>query len=264
MRVFLRVTAGEEALGDVWALSPAAVLEGDGCFDVGFATREEAERAATALPWPSELVEVDDRAALDAWKAHAEPVRIGDVVLVPSWLDLARDRPGIPGGSRATVSLDPGDAFGSGSHPSTRMCVTALQSLVRPGMSVLDVGCGSGVLSVVAALLGASPVVAIDVAPEAVRATLDNAARNAVAVDARHSLIDDVDGVFDVVVANIGALTLIDMAAQLRARAGGHVVLAGLLVDQVPDVVVALGFDVVEVLEEDGWAAPVLRSRAAA
>ena len=264
MRVFLRVTAGEEALGDVWALSPAAVLEGDGCFDVGFATREEAERAAASLSWPCELVEVDDRDALDAWKAHAEPVRIGDVVLVPSWIDLARDRPGIPGGSRATIALDPGDAFGSGSHPSTRICISALQSLVRPGSSVLDVGCGSGVLAIVAARLGATTVVAIDVAPEAVRATLENGARNGVVVDARHSLIDDVSGVFDIVVANIGALTSTDMAASLRERAGGHLVLAGLLVDQVPDVVGAMGLAVVEVLEEDGWAAPILRSRAGA
>ena len=264
MRVFLRVTAGEEALGDVWALSPAAVLEGDGCFDVGFSTREEADRAASSLTWPCEVVEVDDRDALDAWKAHAEPVRIGDVVLVPSWIDLARDRPGMPGGARATVSLDPGDAFGSGSHPSTRMCVAALQRVVTPGCSVLDVGCGSGVLSVVAARLGAGHVVAIDVAPEAVRATAENAARNGVSVDARHVLIDDVPGTFDVVVANIGALTLTAMAGELRRATDGHLVLAGLLTEQVPDVVAAIGLDVVDVLEEDGWAAPILRSRATA
>jgi ribosomal protein L11 methyltransferase len=250
VRVFLRVTAGEEALGDVWALSPAAVLEGDGCFDVGFSTREEAERAASTLTWPCEVVEVDDRDALDAWKAHAEPVRIGDIVLVPSWLHA--------------VSLDPGNAFGSGSHPSTRLCISALQSLVRTGSTVLDVGCGSGVLAVVARLLGASTVVAIDVAPEAVQATLDNAARNGAAVDARHVLIEDVEEVFDIVVANIGALTLTEMAAELRRVAGEHLVLAGLLVDQVPGVVAAIGLDVVEVLEEDGWAAPILRSRGAA
>ena len=264
MNAFVRVTAGEEALGDIWALSPAAVLEGDGCFDVGFASPEEAARAASLLTWPCEVIEVDDRAALDAWKVHAEPVRIGDVVIVPSWFDLARVRVEMPGGSRATISLDPGDAFGSGSHPSTRRCVDALQRLVRPGGSVLDVGCGSGVLAVVAAVLGASPVVAIDVAPEAVRATLENAARNGVTVDARHQLIDDVGGSYDVVVANIGALTLVDMASSLRRVTGEHLVLAGLLTEQVPEVVRAIGLEVVEVLEEDGWSAPVLRTRAGA
>jgi len=250
VNVFLRVVAGEEALGDIWSLSPAAVLEGDGCFDVGFASREEAERAAAHLPWPCELVEVDERAGLDAWRAHAHPVRVGDVVLVPSWLTV--------------VTLDPGDAFGSGSHPSTRQCVAALEALVRPGASVLDVGCGSGVLSVVAAQLGAARVVAIDVAPEAVRTTEENAARNGVTVEARHAVIDDVAGEFDVVVANIGALTLTEMAPSLRKRTGQHLVLAGLLVEQVPEVVAAIGLEVASVEDEDGWACVTLRSRGAA
>lgn len=264
LSVFVRVTAGEEALGDIWACDPVAVVEGDGAFDVGFASREVAERAAATLRWPCELVDVDEREGRDAWRAHAEPVRVGDVLIVPSWLPVVRAGAGKPDRARTTITIDPGEAFGTGSHPSTRLCVAALQELVRPGASVLDVGCGSGVLSIVAARLGGGRVVAVDVDPEAVRATRENAARNDVVVDVRHLLVDAVDGTFDVVVANIGAATITAMADHLRARVGAHLVLAGLLTGQVPDVVHALGLELVAVPTEDGWAAPRLRTRAGA
>jgi ribosomal protein L11 methyltransferase len=201
----------------------------------------------SALPFPADVLVVTDTSWQDAWKAHAGIVEIGPVVLVPAW--------------RTTVVLDPGTSFGSGSHPSTRLCIGALVDLA-PGASVLDVGCGSGVLSIVAMKLGAASAVAIDVATEAIVATRENAARNGVEIDARHTLIDDVDGTFDVVVANIGLGVLRTMAAELSTRVGGWLVLAGLLDEQVPEAVAAYaahGLALVGVEGEDGWSAPRMR-----
>jgi ribosomal protein L11 methyltransferase len=222
------------------------VLEGDGTLEAGFASVEAAARVAGALAWPASVVEVDDTSWQDAWKAHAGVVEVGPIVLVPAW--------------RTTIVIDPGTAFGSGSHPSTRLCMAALVDLVRPGVRVLDVGCGSGVLAIAAMKLGAASCVAIDVASEAVEATRANATANGVVVDARNELLDDVEGRFDVVVANIGALVLRTMAPDLVARVadGGALVLAGLLEDQVPEVVAAFGLRVERVDVEDGWAAPRL------
>ena len=118
------------------------------------------------------------------------------------------------------VLIDPGRAFGSGSHPSTLLALAALEALVLPGSTVLDVGCGSGVLAVAAARLGAGRVVAIDIDPAAHEATLDNAARNGVAVEVSATPLGEVAGRFDVVVANLLAPTLVELAAPLGERVG--------------------------------------------
>lgn len=233
----------------LWAHGPAGVLEGDGWLEAGFASMDAAERVVGSLRWPATVVEVTDTTWQDAWKAHAGVVEVGPIVLVPAW--------------RPTVVLDPGTSFGSGSHPSTRLCIAALTEVVTPGATVLDIGCGSGVLSIVAMKLGAAACVAIDVATEAIEATRENASRNAVDVDARHELVDDVDGAYDVVVANIGLAVLRAIAAEVSARVGEWLVLGGLLQDQVPEVVAAYaaqGLELVRVGLEDGWATPVLRT----
>jgi ribosomal protein L11 methyltransferase len=248
VRVDVRDLDAEAVTDVLWQHGPASVLEGDGWLEAGFASEDAAERVAAALPWPAEVEVVTDDSWQDAWRAHAGVVEEGSIVVVPSW--------------RAVVVIDPGTAFGSGSHPSTRLCLRALSSLVTPGVSVLDVGCGSGVLSIAAMRLGSARVVAIDVATEAVEATRENAARNGVDVDARHALVDDVVETFDVVVANIGSAVLRSMARPLARRVDGALVLAGLLEDQVPEVVAAfavegLVLDASESLE--GWAAPQMR-----
>lgn len=240
----------------LWQHGPASVLEGDGELEAGFASAAAAERVAASLPWPSRIEHVTDDSWQDAWRAHAMPVRIGPVLVVPSWVADQEDAPTV-------VRIDPGSAFGSGSHPSTRLCLAALVDLAA-GATVLDVGCGSGVLAVVAARLGARGVVAIDVVTEAVESTRDNAARNGVEVDARHAVVEDIGGRFDVVVANIGSATLRAMATPLAARVGEWLVLSGLLDDQVPEVVAAFageGLALVDVASDDGWAAPRLRRR---
>jgi ribosomal protein L11 methyltransferase len=245
VRVDLDGLDAEVVAAALWSHGPASVLEGDGWLDAGFASEEAAERVVAALPWPAEVLVVDDDSWQDAWKAHAGVVEVGSLVVVPAWRDV--------------ILIDPGTSFGAGSHPSTRLCLAALDDLVQPGTTVLDVGCGSGVLSIAAMKLGASSCVAIDVTSEAVEATRANAVRNDVEVDARHVLIDDVAETFDVVVANIGAAVLRSMARELAVRADEWLVLAGLLEDQVPEVVAAFGLSVDRIDVEDGWAAPRLR-----
>ncbi|MEO7430245.1 MAG: 50S ribosomal protein L11 methyltransferase, partial [Acidimicrobiales bacterium] len=197
---------------------------------------------------------------LDGWRAWAAPVRAGRrVVLHPAWLprDGAEDD--------LVVLLDPGRTFGSGSHPSTRLVVAALEAHCGPGQRVLDVGTGSGVLAVVAALLGAARVDAIDIeaaAPAVVRA---NAEANGVRerVTASTMPLSEVTGTFDLVLANIGAGVLRGLANELSARVapGGLLVLSGLLEDQA-DAVVAGFVDLTELTRaaEDGWVAVVLRA----
>jgi ribosomal protein L11 methyltransferase len=250
----------DAAAGALWLHGPAAVEErqsAEGRIELvaGFADEAAAERVAAALRWPAATEPAPDEATWrDAWRAHARPVVVGRVAVVPSWLP-APD-------AAVVVRVDPGTAFGTGSHPSTRLVLAALQGLVRPGCSVLDAGSGTGVLAVAARLLGAGRVVAFDVASEAVVATAANAALNEVEVDTRHATIDEIGGTFDVVLANIGAATLTAMAPALAARVGDSLVLAGLLDGQVPEVVAAYarrGLDLVRAPSEDGWSAPLLR-----
>jgi len=246
VRVALPDDVDPDVVADVlWQHGPASVLEDGDSLAAGFASRDAAERVADALPWPSTVEVVEDDGWQDAWKAHAEPVRVGDLLVVPSWFEVVR--------------IDPGTAFGSGSHASTQLCLAAVSDLVHQGSTVLDVGCGSGILSIAAMRLGAASTLAIDVAAEAITTTRANAAANGVEVDARHVLVDDVDATFDVVVANIGATVLRAMAPALAPRVGGSLVLAGILDEQVPETVAAytpLGLRVVEVRSLDGWAAP--------
>src|SRR5690606_33199087 len=126
-----------------------------------------------------------------------------------------------------------GQAFGTGTHESTRLVLAEVDALVRGGERVLDVGCGSGILSIGALLLGAGSALAIDVDPIAVSVTAENAAENGVAdrLRAETTAIEDVGGDYELVLANIQSGVLIPMAPSLTARVspGGHLVLSGLL-----------------------------------
>lgn len=216
---------------------------------------------------------VDD--GLDAWRAHAAPWRAGTHLVVwPAWRPT--DDPGLgwsPRPGDVVVRIDPGHAFGSGSHPSTRLALAALEAVLRPGADVLDVGCGSGVLAVAAAILGAGAVVATDVDGEALAATSANAAANDVddRIEVRPTPLARLvaDGCSaDVVLANILAPVLCHLGPDLAAatRPGGHLVVAGVLGHQLDDVVAAIGLPLTEVHDEDGWACATLRrpSRVAA
>ncbi len=246
----------ELAADALWQAGASAVSEEPAaCGRVRLRADVEATGALDPR-WRATVVEPDVDAHLDAWKAYARPVTVGPVRVQPVWVE-EEDAEAV------VVRLEPGRAFVSGSHPSTRLVLDALGRWLPSGASVLDVGCGSGVLAVAAALLGAGTVTAVDIDPEALRATAENAARNGARVEVARARADEVDGTYDLVLANIGAEVLIEHAPTLAARAaaGGHLVLAGLLADRADDVRAAYGACVeVERRVEDGWAALVLRA----
>jgi ribosomal protein L11 methyltransferase len=193
-------------------------------------------QAAAALGRPAppcRRVHVEDQDWVRATQAQFGPIAIGErLVIVPSWCE-------VPQGAVA-ITLDPGLAFGTGSHPTTRLCLEWLQDFVVNGATVLDYGCGSGILAIAAVRLGAREAVGTDVDPQAIRASADNARANA--VDATFVLPDALaPRAFDVVVANILANPLILLAPALAARvkAGGRLALSGILESQAGDVIAA-------------------------
>lgn len=183
-------------------------------------------------------------------QSQFEPVRISDRLwVVPTWC--------VPPPSPAVViRLDPGLAFGTGTHPTTRLCLEWLDRFLQPGQSVLDYGCGSGILAIGARLLGASRVTGVDVDPNAIRASRENAAANGVEAD-----FIEPDGnagdAADVVVANILANPLRVLAPLICAhcRPGGSVVLSGILEPQAAEVMQAYSpwVDFDAPLGAEGW-----------
>lgn len=207
--------------------------------------------------WEVRFVEVDDAPA-QTWREFARPIGVTDrLVIRPAWLEPTLT-PGV-----LDVSIEPGGAFGLGDHPTTRLSAAVADELVARGDRVLDVGCGSGVLAIVAALRGAARVVAIDIAEPAREATVDNARRNGVAdaIEASTRPIESVTGVFDVVFANILAPTLVALAGDLRrlTASNGRLVLSGVLTDGHEHVLAALRpMGVVATRDADGWSAVTL------
>ena len=178
-----------------------------------------------------------------AWKNFHRPVRIGPLWIGPPWA--------APDEGAAAVVIDPGQAFGTGAHPTTRLCLELLLELERGAL--VDLGCGSGVLAVSAARLGFRPVVALDDDEAAVEATLANAAANGVAVEARLAdvLADPLPAV-DVAVANIAREPVERAAERFRGRT---FVASGYLAAEHPALP---GWRVVERREAEGWAADLL------
>jgi ribosomal protein L11 methyltransferase len=201
---------------------------------------EEALRASFA-DVTSELVEPGWE---DNWRAFHRPVEIGKLWVGPPWEE--------PSEGLAPVVIDPGGAFGTGAHPTTRLCLELLQELEPAGL--LDLGCGSGVLAIAAVKLGFSPVVALDNDPEAIEATLTNAEVNGARPDVR--LADVIAATLpaaDVVVCNISLQALEELASRLRCKT---LVASGFLVSDRPALT---GFEVVERREQQEWAALLAR-----
>jgi ribosomal protein L11 methyltransferase len=219
-----------------------------------FPTADAARLVVTELePFGARLVSADP-AWRDAWRAFAEPVEVGQHLLVaPAWRAVP-----IASG-RLVLRIDPGPCFGSGSHPSTRLVLAALdRQPPSAGAAVLDVGCGSGILSVAAVGLGAASVTAVDIDPAAVQATNANAAANGVAtrVQATASPIADITGCFDLALVNVTAAVHAVLGPVVTGLvvAGGRIVVSGLLPGQWRHVAGAYrGATVARREELDGW-----------
>jgi ribosomal protein L11 methyltransferase len=189
----------------------------------------------------------------EAWKAHFPVLRVGRrLVIRPSW----RRHRATTGD--VVVTLDPGMAFGTGLHPTTRLCLAAVERLAdggELGSRVLDVGAGSGILSIAAARLGADHVLAIDTDPIAIEATVANTDRNGLAgrITARHGSLPSGDDPFDVVLANLVGSILIELAPVLARELvpGGRLVASGIFVDREAEVASAFAAARVTVHERD-------------
>lgn len=269
--VDVSIEESDQASGALWAGGVQGIEERPGADAdrielLGGVTVDlvDAVLAELADRWSTRVQAVRSDDGLDSWREFARPWRAGSrTVVVPSWLEV----PDWVGPDDFVLQIDPGHTFGSGSHPTTRMCLAELETLVSPGSSVADVGCGSGVLAVAAARYGAARVIAIDVDPAAIEATLLNAERNGVvslvesSVSAHGELEADTH---DVVVANIGAATLCELAPAISRSvvADGVLVLSGVLDEQVDAVMGAfadLGFVLAATAAEDEWRALLLR-----
>ena len=201
-----------------------------------------------------------------AWKEHFPVMRIGQrIVIRPTWRDYQ------PGPRDVVIALDPGMAFGTGLHPTTRLCLAGLEAwddvgLVR-GASALDVGSGSGILSIGAALLGARPMVAVDTDPVAVESTAENARRSDVDIEVRQGSLPIAGGPFDLVLANLVASLLVELAAELAAAvrpgdgttaSGGRLLASGIFIDREAEVREAfegVGLRVLASRTETDWVA---------
>jgi ribosomal protein L11 methyltransferase len=257
--------------GLLWNAGVAGIEEcglenGETELRVGLATGAlDDVRATLGDRWPMSMAPIEADAGLDAWREHAQSWRAGEhLVVVPAW----QTTPTWVGNDDLVLVIDPGHTFGSGSHPTTRMCLAELEELVEPDAVVADIGCGSGVLSVAAARLGAQSVHAIDIDEWAATETAANAARNDVSARV-HASTDSVAslgaGGHDLVVANIGAATLVALSRELCAlvATGGSLVLSGVLDDQADDVdgaFAAHGFAVHRTIADGEWRALVLRA----
>jgi ribosomal protein L11 methyltransferase len=196
-----------------------------------------------------------------AWKQHFPVLRVGRrLVIRPTWR-RHRARPG-----DIVLALDPGMAFGTGLHPTTRLCLAGIERWsdegIVAGARAIDVGCGSGILGIAAAKLGAASVLGIDPDPVAVEATAANARRNRLArrVRARRGSLPAAGGPWDIVLANLIASLLVQLAADLAAalRPGGRMLASGIFVDREPEVRAALvgaGLRIRERSGEADWVA---------
>lgn len=218
------------------------------------------------LPEPSFRVVLESDWA-EAWKKHYHPIPIGkQLVIVPAWLES-------PAPDRIPIRIDPGMAFGTGTHPTTQLCMELIEDILSPlpveNPVVIDIGCGTAILSIAALKLGAVHALGVDIDPDAVRASRENAAANQVGERLEvgpGSLAEIQAGSFsidraDVVLANILApvcISLLEAGMADLLKPGGQLVLSGILDEQAPQVVQAAersGLSLLETRQINDWVA---------
>lgn len=192
---------------------------------------------------------------LNNWKQYFNPIEVGEKILIrPTWRDDYE-----PNG-RVVLNLDPGIAFGTGTHETTRLCLEALEKYVTADTQILDVGCGSGILAVAALLLGAKRAVGVDIDEMAVKTAKENAALNGVSdkIEIIHgNLTDKVSGTYNVVAANIVADAIILLSEDIKNFMSDDAVyiMSGIIDSRAYDVKAAItdSFDIIEEYTENGW-----------
>lgn len=197
------------------------------------------------------------------WKQYFHPMPIGEKLLIrPVWID-DYDADG-----RAVLDIEPGLAFGSGSHPTTRLCLETLERYVKNGDEVLDIGCGSGILSIATLLLGAKHALGVDIDSLAVKTAKENAKQNGFAKDrftaVQGNLSDKVSGKFDIVVANIVADIIMEFNTEVGKflKDDGVYITGGIIENREDEVLYSFnqnGFEVIERHENNGWLVFVLK-----
>ncbi len=219
-----------------------------------------------SLSVASDLVKDEDWSEI--WKQYFHPIPVGDKVLIkPAWETVA-DAEG-----RTVFTVNPGTSFGTGSHPSTRFCIEEIEKYLKPDDTVLDLGCGSGILSIIALLLGANNAVAIDIDPNAVDVAYSNLALNGLSKDNYYAFAADVLtdekvranlATYDIVIANIVADVIIALSSFVRQfmKPNGIFISSGIILERLDEVTTALteaGFSIVEVRKETDWACVTAR-----
>ena len=197
------------------------------------------------------VTSVADQDWVKLTQSQFDPIHVSERLwITPTWHEAPTD-------GSINIELDPGLAFGTGSHPTTFLCLRWLDANMPQGAAVLDYGCGSGILAITAAKLGAGKVVGVDIDKQAIRASHDNAAQNQVNIEV---YLPDAqpEGQFDVVVANILANPLRMLGQMLagRVKNGGQIVLSGILAEQVEEIsaLYQQWFDMKPATIQDGWA----------
>lgn len=199
------------------------------------------------------------------WKAYFKPMKIGEKLLIqPAWeaLDINKKE------ERNVLYIEPGLAFGTGTHETTKLCILALEKVLKEGDTLLDIGTGSGILAIVGLLYGAKHALAIDIDEMAVQTARDNAKRNNIdnsqLIIKQGSLVEKVTGVYDVVVANIVADAIIELSSQVNPfiKSAGYFIVSGIIDDRKDEVVQALNqnnFKIVETFNEKGWVSMICK-----
>jgi len=233
------------------------------------ASDEAIQRIETALDLlgalrpisPLQVRSLSEEDWANAWKEHYSILHVSErIVVVPAWKRF-RPRPG-----QIALRLDPGMAFGTGIHPTTQLCLRALERFLQPGQSVLDLGTGSGILAIAAAKMGSGPVLAVDKDPIAVEAARANIRRNRMGarIEVRAGTLEPGMGPYDLILANLLTPVLRELAGLLAHALVPHGVLisSGVLSEQADSVAAdysAAGLHLAELPQESDWVALVAR-----